>query len=263
MAELAIPGCFNLREVSGLPAARGLVVRPGVLFRSDTLHRVGRDAMSPLRDRGIRTVIDLRTATEQQRNRFDAGTVLDASLVHLPLFDHVQYTSTRKHFAEEDVPAHYMRMVDQGTTSLGEIARIVADRDRLPVLVNCTAGKDRTGIVVALVLSVLEVDDDIIAADYGKTESGRAAREEYLGRFEPDHLALLKTLPESRRRADPQTMRIFLERFRQAYGSAEQFLGAASGDPSVGERIRASLLCPAPQDSPLERLPEGAPVLDT
>jgi protein-tyrosine phosphatase len=168
--RIRLPGTVNLRDVGGYPAGRGgaggkgagggETVRWGTLLRSDALHRLddsGRTALSAL---GLRTVIDLRTDEEVRA----APSALDdtgARTFHVPLFDAAAIGRLPPELA-----AIYRYMIDDcGAAIATAIGRLCAD-GALPALVHCTAGKDRTGLVVALVLEVIGVPDEIIAADY-------------------------------------------------------------------------------------------------
>jgi protein-tyrosine phosphatase len=168
--RIRLPGTVNLRDVGGYPAGSrggtggggpaGETVRWGTLLRSDALHRLddsGRTALSAL---GLRTVIDLRTDEEVRA----APSALDdtgARTFHVPLFDAAAIGRLPPELA-----AIYRYMIDDcGAAIATAIGRLCAD-GALPALVHCTAGKDRTGLVVALVLEVIGVPDEIIAADY-------------------------------------------------------------------------------------------------
>ncbi len=168
--RIRLPGTVNLRDVGGYPAVGGggtggggtggETVRWGTLLRSDALHRLddsGRAALSAL---GLRTVIDLRTDEEVRA----APSALDdtgARTFHVPLFDAAAIGRLPPELA-----AIYRYMIDDcGAAIATAIGRLCAD-GALPGLVHCTAGKDRTGLVVALVLEVIGVPDEIIAADY-------------------------------------------------------------------------------------------------
>jgi protein-tyrosine phosphatase len=165
--RIRLPGTVNLRDVGGYPVAGGGgtaggkgTVRWGTLLRSDALHRVddsGRAALSAL---GLRTVVDLRTDEEV---RVAPSALDDAGLqtFHVPVFDAAAIGRLPPELA-----AVYRYMIDDcGAAIASAIGRLCGD-DALPGLVHCTAGKDRTGLVVALVLDVIGVPDEVIAADY-------------------------------------------------------------------------------------------------
>jgi protein-tyrosine phosphatase len=158
--RIKLPGTTNLRDLGGYPAAGGGSVRWRTLLRSDALHRLDASGRAALAGLGLRTVIDLRTDKEVRAT----PSALDdtgARTYHVPLFD----ADVVGHLPPE-LAAVYRYMIDDCGAAIAEaIGRLCAD-GALPGLVHCTAGKDRTGLVVALVLEVIGVPDEIIAADY-------------------------------------------------------------------------------------------------
>jgi protein-tyrosine phosphatase len=168
--RLRLPGTMNLRDVGGYPAAgRGGAgagtVRWRTLLRSDALHRLDDSGRAALAGLGLRTVVDLRTGSEVSA----APSAVDgtgARTFHVPLFDAEAIGRLPPELA-----AIYRHMIDDcGAAIAGAIGRLCGD-GALPGLVHCTAGKDRTGLVVALVLEVIGVPDEIIAADYAMSEA--------------------------------------------------------------------------------------------
>ena len=163
--RIALPGTQNLRDLGGYPAADGNV-RWRTLLRSDALHRLddaGRAALSGL---GLRTVIDLRTDREVEA----APSALDgtgAATFHVPLFSDEAISRLPPERA-----AIYRYMIDDCGTAIAEAIGRLCAAGALPGLIHCTAGKDRTGLVVALVLDVIGVPDDLIAADYAMSAAG-------------------------------------------------------------------------------------------
>lgn len=186
--RIRLPGTVNLRDVGGYPVAgkggagggaAGLgaaggggtaggreaaggkgTVRWGTLLRSDALHRVDDSGRATLSALGLRTVVDLRTDEEV---RVAPSALDDAGLqtFHVPVFDAAAIGRLPPELA-----AVYRYMIDDcGAAIASAIGRLCGD-DALPGLVHCTAGKDRTGLVVALVLDVIGVPDEVIAADY-------------------------------------------------------------------------------------------------
>lgn len=157
--RLELNGVFNLRDVGGYPATGGRTTRWRALLRSDALHRLDPAGSAVLAGLGLRTVLDLRTEAEAEiapsaldglADRRTHISLLAGDLAALPL----------------ELDAIYRYMIDQCGDRIGEAVKVLADGGALPALVHCSAGKDRTGIVVALILAVLGVPDEVIAADY-------------------------------------------------------------------------------------------------
>jgi protein tyrosine/serine phosphatase len=165
---LALEGAFNVRDLGGLPTARG-VIKSGVLYRGDSLvDLTATDIAMLVGEHGLRTVIDLRSEFEQPG---PADWMVQSGIAyrHMPLFDlsGEAAAGVRRNLAD-DVPAAYREMLVLAAPALVDIVRtMVADPDAgVPALVHCAAGKDRTGIVTAVLLSAVDVPDDLVVDDY-------------------------------------------------------------------------------------------------
>jgi protein-tyrosine phosphatase len=160
--RIAVAGTLNFRDVGGYPLAAGGVTAWRKLLRSDGLHRLGAGATERLAALRLRTVLDLRTSGEAQSapSPLEEFAGLGALTMHLSLLG-------------EDLDALpaalgeiYDYVVDQRGESIAAAIRTLARPGGLPALVHCTAGKDRTGIVVAFALAAVGVPDQVVAADY-------------------------------------------------------------------------------------------------
>src|SRR5258708_15189847 len=158
--RIALPGTLNLRDLGGYPTSDGGTVRWRTLLRSDALHRLDDAGRAGVAGIGLRTVVDLRTDEEAAQ----APSALDgtgARVFRVPLFR-----------AEDlgDLPpalaAIYRHMIDDRGAAIAEAVGRLSPGGALPGLIHCSAGKDGTGLVVALVLELIGVPDEIIAADY-------------------------------------------------------------------------------------------------
>jgi len=158
--RIHLPGTQNLRDLGGYPAAGGGTVRWRTLLRSDALHRLDDAGRAALAQLGLRTVIDLRTDQEVQA----APSALDgtgARTFHVPLFTD---EAIRRLPPERAAINRYM--IDDCGAAIAEAIGRLGAGGALPGLIHCTAGKDRTGLVAALVLDVIGVPGEFIAADY-------------------------------------------------------------------------------------------------
>lgn len=163
--RIAVNGTYNLRDVGGYPAADGRV-RAGRLLRSDGLHRLGPDGKRHLRELGIGVVVDLRDEFEARIMPDDLDG-LDVTVVRLPVFEGSGATQGS---VAVSLPVLYTKIVTQHSGVVVKALREIATADT-GVLVHCTAGKDRTGIVVALALLAVGVDRDLVVDDYAHSEA--------------------------------------------------------------------------------------------
>jgi protein-tyrosine phosphatase len=158
--HLRVDGTYNLRDVGGYPTHAGDSVAWRTLFRSDSLHRLDSRSVAGLAGLDLRTIVDLRADIEvEQRPSAIAG--LPARIVRAPI---VRDPTVLPPLT--DLGAEYRYMIDECGGSIGTAIRELCAPGALPALVHCAAGQDRTGIVIALVLAVLEVPDELIGADY-------------------------------------------------------------------------------------------------
>jgi protein-tyrosine phosphatase len=168
---LELDGAHNVRDVGGLRAG-ARTVRSGVLLRGDHLEDLSSAAAAQLCDvTGLRAVVDLRAVEEgpQPGGWMDGRPV---ERLHLPLVDLTRITADaplQRPDGELDFTAAYGRMLAGAGPALVEILRFAIAPRHVPVLVHCAAGKDRTGITVAVLLAAAGVDEDDIAADYAAT----------------------------------------------------------------------------------------------
>ncbi|MFE6871137.1 tyrosine-protein phosphatase [Kitasatospora sp. NPDC057692] len=169
--HLEFEGPYNFRDLGGYPAAGGQKVRWGLLYRSSSLGRLGSAAdLERFRALDIGTVIDLRYPWEIERRgripELDGVAYHNLSIEHRPYdqaeidpgLDPWRYLADR--FAE---------VAEDGAAEIRTVLELIAGAER-PVVFHCAAGKDRTGLVAALVLTLLGVGEDDVAADFALTE---------------------------------------------------------------------------------------------
>jgi protein-tyrosine phosphatase len=175
---LPIEGAFNVRDLGGYALERG-ATRWRSLLRADSLHRLTDADQQMLIDYGVRTVIDLRHASETTTapNVFAASTVV--SYRSIPLF-RAAPPAANGSAMPPDLATIYRYMLDGCRAGLGEALAAIADADDGAVLFHCTAGKDRTGVVSALLLGIAGVAPDVIIHDYTLTAQAMARMRPYI-----------------------------------------------------------------------------------
>jgi protein-tyrosine phosphatase len=161
--HLGLAGTYNLRDTGGYHTLDGRITRWRTLLRSDSLHRVPPQARTALLAYGVRTVIDLRRSDEL---RVAPNVFADASDV---VYHHVSLladTPPDRKVAPRLLPDVYRLILDQRQEPLRQTLATLAAPGGFPALVHCTAGKDRTGLIVALLLGLVGVSATTIVADY-------------------------------------------------------------------------------------------------
>ncbi len=163
----------NLRDLGGPTTVDGRRVRTGRLFRSGHLAELAPDERATVDGLGLRTVVDLRRPTEAEAR---PTPVLDeVEVIGLSVStDDNEFAVAANTMLDPDaephgidhIAAYFRRLAHDRVDRYRPVLETVTDPDRHPVLFHCTAGKDRTGVVAAVLLRLLGVPDDQIAADY-------------------------------------------------------------------------------------------------
>lgn len=240
--RVRLDGCFNFRDLGGYPTRGGRWIRPERLYRSDGPHALTVFDHVTLRTLALRTVIDLRTADEVSTKPSFVAALPDVVGYHLPLLDVVPDTDDLPTWTDPRVVAdRYREMLDRGSELIAEALAILSDPASYPALIHCTAGKDRTGLMSAIVLGLLDASDATILADYA--ESGAAMIEfvAYLKRAHPSADELLTLLAPAMVSAHPETMTAFIDGIIRDYGSFAA-LAAALGAGGAPRALRALLV---------------------
>lgn len=229
---------FNFRDLGGYTTADGSTVKWRTLFRADGVHRLTADDLAPL---GVRTVLDLRTGTELERGRFTHDAI---GYHHLPILE--QTWDPELLGADLDpVPFladRYVDMLTTGREAIGGALHILAEADSLPLVFHCAAGKDRTGVVAAIVLSVLGVSDDDIATDYSLSRLGMPRFKEWIIATYPEAADAMSDQPSAFLVAPAEAMHLFLGRARSDFGSMHDYVADLGVTDATLDAVRANLL---------------------
>jgi protein-tyrosine phosphatase len=235
-------GCFNFRDLGGYPTRDGRWTRPRRLYRADGPHALTDQDIAALRSLSLATVIDLRTADEAAQRGTYVSVLAEVSTHHVPLMDVVPDPEELERWTDPNaVAAHYIDMLGTATTAVAEITTIVSDRDAYPAVFHCSAGKDRTGVVAALILGMAGVTDDAIVYDYALSQGAMPRLVEHLMAKHPDAAERLQQVAPAMLAAAPETMSAFLQTLHETYGSFEHF-AAAIGRTAEARELRALLL---------------------
>jgi protein-tyrosine phosphatase len=249
---IELEGVVNFRDVGGYKTADGQRVRRGLVFRSGGLMHLTDADMARLDVIGFKLICDLRGKEEiaEQPDRLPTNPAPE--YLHLPLT--VQDDRRRRLWALMSgpqsilpmLPEMYTRtMIDGNAKLYGGLLRRLAEPDNLPTLIHCTAGKDRTGVAVALLLLLLGVPDEVVVADYSLSNLYFDTFFEY-GKRVAHSLRWFGVRAEDLSplfMANPETLRITIAHIRTQYGSVESYLRDATGlDNAAITALRTNLL---------------------
>ncbi|MBI4305312.1 MAG: tyrosine-protein phosphatase [Chloroflexi bacterium] len=215
---------FNFRDLGGYSTADGRTVRWRQIFRSDSLHWMtdadGRKARTEL---GIRTVIDLRNTEEVERDGRAPFIVNPVRYFHLPILDGQRRASEQaRERADFDMSALYFGMLLTAGSDLAKAMRLIISRGIEPVVFHCAAGKDRTGILAAVVLGALGVCDDDIVDDYAATTNHIALIIERM-RSAPGYCEIVRDVPAQVFSPRPEAMAATLNLVRREWGTMRDY----------------------------------------
>ncbi|MGL3150951.1 tyrosine-protein phosphatase [Microbacterium sp. A82] len=233
ITRLNVPGTFNFREV-----APG-VLKPGVLYRSDALHRLTRVGRSTLREFGIRQVIDLRSGFDRRIGGRDRLRGTGVYYLSVPM-DGAPPNVDPKTVTLREV---YEVVLARHQNDFGRVLRTIAAADGA-TLVHCTAGKDRTGLVAALALTAIGIDRDVILADYAATAANLSGEwtERMLRKIRRFRVPVTDQLVEVLAGSPPTLLSGVLEWIDSEFGSVLGYLDEAGVDAGVREQLKRALL---------------------
>jgi len=248
-----ILGARNLRELGGYRMADGRRVKQGIIYRGGHPGGITLADLPQLHALGLSAIVDLRTSEERSDLPFPESLTsrlqywtrdyeLSRSDIVRILRDPVTNAATmRLHLIES-----YRQLANEQHDGLAAALRLLLE-GKAPVLINCTAGKDRTGVVCAILLAALGADHELIRQDYALTErlhdpSGQ------LFHIDPDgpFAYLLEVDPEVWRtmmRSDPAYIDATFAAIEERHGDIGGYLASAHGlDPTQIDRLRSLVL---------------------
>ena len=172
-----LKGTTNTRDIGGYRTSDLSTVRGGQIIRSDKLSKLTAKDFQKLEEIGLKTVIDLRTNKEHDESPTVWKGDKPPRFFHFPVGDanNEWFTAQRKmmkrnRFTEEQSLEHmvegYRMIAEEGTSSYQQLMEVVLDESNWPVLIHCNAGKDRSGVGIALILEAMGVDRETIMDEY-------------------------------------------------------------------------------------------------
>ncbi len=220
----------NFRDFGGYPATEGRHVRWGQLYRADSLGKLAGSDLAQFTALGVHTVIDLRHSWEID----SGGRVPDATGLAYYNFsiEHRPYDQSKLSDVVDPVrflADRYAEVASDGVAEIGQALRVIAEAGRAPLVIHCASGKDRTGMLAAIVLSLLGVGEEDIVADFGLTGLATERLIADWHAFYPGRELLWPHYGT----APPELMRVFLAELTATFGSVRRYVTSYLGVPDL------------------------------
>ena len=234
-----LQGCVNFRDIGGYRNCLGQTVAWRRIFRSDSVHLMtAEDTRHVYQTLGVVTLIDLRNSSEVQRDDGRSSLPTSVNYRHVPFLEQHGI----KTFSPGDDPAArlaeiYLWILANSGHLIAEALNTMAEEPNLPALFHCTAGKDRTGALAAIILGIMDVNEEQIMADYTLTN-------QTMDRLYPR----LRSIPGNEERprasfeAQPKAMEAMLAVLGNDHGGAQEYALAHGVSTANIRHLRASLL---------------------
>lgn len=242
---IALDGADNIRDLGGLAVADGGRTRFGRLLRSGTLQALtAGDVAHLVNSRGLRTVVDLRLADEAEHEGSALAGVPAVNYLSLPLRSaDVIRSDVVADAREMDVVGHYLAFLAGSADSIVSAARVFAVEPNLPAVFHCAAGKDRTGVLAAVILDAIGVTSEAIMADYALTTQRLKQIRARLAQLETYRTMMAAArLVKGSGTADAASMAAFLDTLRERHGGGRGYLSAHGMSDSELSALRAALV---------------------
>jgi protein-tyrosine phosphatase len=236
---------LNFRDLGGYKARGGRTIAWRRLFRSGEMHLMtGHDATRLKEEIKLKTVIDLRSATRLEKTGVGRLNEIDVIFHSLPLSIITEGDIEKKVLEgfSNSAEIYLFRIRDKEYgRSIIDALEIIAAPENYPLVFHCNAGKDRSGIIAAILLSALGITEEDIVNDYVLTAQ---SLKQFIERWDndPETAHIHRQLPDFQKQARPEEMRLFLAGIRNKYGSAEGYLKTMGAEKSLTERLEKALL---------------------
>lgn len=238
-ARTELGGLYNVRDLGGYPGMDGRRVRHGMLFRSSSLHRL--DDADAWHEFGARCVVDLRY--DRERNAFPLPDFVSNDL-HAPMLpDHWKSDPVAKQGpAHEFLNSVFHDMLELGAPSVREIIHELTNPDVYPAVFFCMAGKDRTGVLAAILLTLLGVSEADVVADFELSGDEVVALVDYLRTREDFEDHPMMNQPIELLRAPRAAMELFLAEVDVMYGGLPGYVRSLDIDEATIKALQHLLL---------------------
>jgi protein tyrosine/serine phosphatase len=189
-------GCFNVRDLGGLRIAGGRTIRWGAAVRADALDLLTEAGWKALWEHGVRTVIDLRNPDERREDAVPRPAGLETLRIPLDVSEDREFWQIWETGPQFGTPLYYRPHLERFPERNAAVVAAIADAAPGGVAFHCEGGRDRAGQVAILLLALLGVPPEKIAADYALSFERLPAR--YAARGEDDQGPLLRSFLRKR-----------------------------------------------------------------
>ena len=235
---LPMEGCVNFRDLGGYRNDKGQTVRWRSLFRSDALQDMTpADAGLAAEELAIGLVVDLRNSDEAERD--GRGPLADRGVryEHFTLLEERGFPPFTGGDVVERLSSTYLWLLHNSGPRVAQAITAIAESSGAGVVFHCSAGKDRTGVIAALILEVLGVDGKTIADDYLLTNQVVEGILRRIKVMQPDASPTTQSLA-----AQPEAFRAFRDTLHQEFGGSESYLLGHGVTRATLQRLRSNLL---------------------
>ena len=234
---LPMQGCVNFRDLGGYGNSQGQTVRWRRLFRSDALQDMtAADAALAVNELNIGLVIDLRNSDEAERDGRGPLPGMGAEHRHFPFLEERGFPPFTGGDVVERLSSTYQWLIHNSGPRVAQAVNAIAAAES-GVVFHCSAGKDRTGLLAALILEVLGVDAETIAADYVLTNEAVEGILRRIKAMQPHASPTTQSLA-----AQPVAFQGFQDTLQREYGGAEAYLRRHGVSGETLECLRSNLL---------------------
>ena len=174
-SEIKFKSVLNFRDIGGIVSEGNKLIKNGVVFRSANIDRISKSDIRKLHKLNIKTIIDLRAQYERKKHFKTINNIekvslsLDFEKTTREKLKPVLFKKNSEQIISDISNSLYLEILDAAQPTIKQILEILLSPDRCPILIHCQAGKDRTGIICALLQLALKADSQSIIGDYLKS----------------------------------------------------------------------------------------------
>ncbi len=237
-----VEGCLNVRDAGGWPTDDGRWMRRGFLYRADEPVRLTAEGRAAIDRLGLRAVIDLRQQAQVDRGHLFAAPEITH---HVQVVDRViDVDNPPSQFAQAvDIVDLYEDVFERGSAQLARAVETIAEHIvEGPVLVHCVAGKDRTGLVVALIQCALRVTRESVVDEYALSDDPTRRRRAMMIADPRDGDPPVHRSPEMLWTAPAEVMAQYTRRIVERHGSLAAWASEIGVSEATLQRLRERLI---------------------